>query len=106
VVDVVVNSLFEPETGHVAAFEELIGCHGGVGGPQAASARSGGVYQIKSTRATGPERQSLESVPEASRMSESDRQGPATAGARHRESVGKSGCHGACAIARWASESS
>jgi uncharacterized membrane protein YvlD (DUF360 family) len=36
VADIVVNSLFEPETGHVAAFEELIGCHGGVGGPQTA----------------------------------------------------------------------
>lgn len=34
--DIVVNSLFEPETGHVAAFEELIGCHGGAGGQQTA----------------------------------------------------------------------
>jgi hypothetical protein len=32
--DIVVNSLCEPETGQVAAFEELIGCHGGAGGPQ------------------------------------------------------------------------
>jgi hypothetical protein len=34
--DIVVNSLFEPETGEVAAFEELIGCHGGAGGLQTA----------------------------------------------------------------------
>jgi len=32
--DIVVNSLFDPETGQVAAFEELIGCHGGAGGLQ------------------------------------------------------------------------
>ena len=32
--DIVVNSLLEPETGQVAAFEELIGCHGGAGGLQ------------------------------------------------------------------------
>ena len=32
--DLVVNSLLEPETGQVAAFEELIGCHGGAGGLQ------------------------------------------------------------------------
>jgi hypothetical protein len=32
--DIVVNSLFDPETGRVAAFEELIGCHGGAGGLQ------------------------------------------------------------------------
>jgi uncharacterized membrane protein YvlD (DUF360 family) len=34
--DLVVNSLWEPETGQVAAFEELIGCHGGAGGAQTA----------------------------------------------------------------------
>jgi len=32
--DLVVNSLFDPATGEVAAFEELIGCHGGAGGLQ------------------------------------------------------------------------
>jgi hypothetical protein len=33
--DIVVNStLFDPSTGEVAAFEELIGCHGGAGGLQ------------------------------------------------------------------------
>ena len=32
--DIVVNSVFERETGQVAAFEELIGCHGGAGGAQ------------------------------------------------------------------------
>jgi hypothetical protein len=32
--DIVVNSLLEPATGEVAAFEELIGCHGGAGGWQ------------------------------------------------------------------------
>jgi hypothetical protein len=32
--DVVVNSACDPETGQVAAFEELIGCHGGAGGAQ------------------------------------------------------------------------
>jgi hypothetical protein len=32
--DIVVNSLWEPDTGRVAAFEELIGCHGGAGGAQ------------------------------------------------------------------------
>jgi uncharacterized membrane protein YvlD (DUF360 family) len=32
--DLVVNSIWEPGTGEVAAFEELIGCHGGLGGAQ------------------------------------------------------------------------
>ncbi|MEV4701773.1 phage holin family protein [Actinoplanes sp. NPDC049316] len=32
--DIVVNSAVWPETGEVAAFEELIGCHGGMGGWQ------------------------------------------------------------------------
>jgi uncharacterized membrane protein YvlD (DUF360 family) len=32
--DLVVNSLLDPGTGQVAAFEELIGCHGGAGGEQ------------------------------------------------------------------------
>jgi uncharacterized membrane protein YvlD (DUF360 family) len=32
--DIVVNSLVEPDTAQVAAFEELIGCHGGAGGLQ------------------------------------------------------------------------
>jgi hypothetical protein len=32
--DILVNSLFDPATGEVAAFEELVGCHGGMGGPQ------------------------------------------------------------------------
>jgi hypothetical protein len=32
--DIVVNSLYEPATDQVAAFEELIGCHGGAGGMQ------------------------------------------------------------------------
>jgi hypothetical protein len=32
--DIVVNSLFESATGEVAAFEELVGCHGGLGGWQ------------------------------------------------------------------------
>jgi hypothetical protein len=29
-----VNSFYDPETGEVAAFEELVGCHGGLGGEQ------------------------------------------------------------------------
>jgi hypothetical protein len=29
-----VNSLWEPATGEVAAFEELVGSHGGLGGDQ------------------------------------------------------------------------
>ena len=32
--DIVVNSEFDPELGEVAAFEELVGSHGGMGGPQ------------------------------------------------------------------------
>jgi uncharacterized membrane protein YvlD (DUF360 family) len=32
--DLVVNSFVDPESGQVAAFEELIGCHGGAGGLQ------------------------------------------------------------------------
>ena len=32
--DVLVNSFYDPETGEGAAFEELIGFHGGLGGPQ------------------------------------------------------------------------
>ncbi|MEU8614956.1 alkaline phosphatase family protein, partial [Actinoplanes sp. NPDC048791] len=32
--DLVVNSLWDPATEEVAAFEELIGCHGGLGGGQ------------------------------------------------------------------------
>lgn len=32
--DLVVNSRVDPETGEVAAFEELVGSHGGLGGPQ------------------------------------------------------------------------
>lgn len=32
--DIVVNSFIDPETDDVAAFEELIGCHGGLGGWQ------------------------------------------------------------------------
>ncbi|HLH22125.1 MAG TPA: phage holin family protein [Chloroflexota bacterium] len=32
--DLVVNSAYDPATGEVAAFEELIGCHGGAGGLQ------------------------------------------------------------------------
>jgi uncharacterized membrane protein YvlD (DUF360 family) len=32
--DILVNSLYDPATGEVAAFEELVGCHGGLGGPQ------------------------------------------------------------------------
>jgi hypothetical protein len=34
--DIVVNSVCEPGTDQVAAFEELIGCHGGAGGAQTA----------------------------------------------------------------------
>jgi putative membrane protein len=34
VADIMVNSLYEPETGEVAAFEELVGSHGGLGGDQ------------------------------------------------------------------------
>ena len=33
--DILVNSLYDPATGEVAAFEELVGSHGGLGGPQA-----------------------------------------------------------------------
>jgi hypothetical protein len=32
--DIVVNSTFDPQTGEVAAFEELVGSHGGAGGLQ------------------------------------------------------------------------
>ncbi|WP_433291794.1 phage holin family protein [Actinoplanes sp. CA-030573] len=32
--DLLVNSLHDPATGEVAAFEELVGCHGGLGGWQ------------------------------------------------------------------------
>lgn len=32
--DILVNSMVDPETGEVAAFEELVGSHGGVGGTQ------------------------------------------------------------------------
>ncbi|GAA2399753.1 membrane protein [Catellatospora methionotrophica] len=32
--DIVLNSLLDPATGEVAAFEELVGCHGGLGGWQ------------------------------------------------------------------------
>jgi hypothetical protein len=32
--DLMVNSVWEPETGEVAAFEELVGSHGGLGGDQ------------------------------------------------------------------------
>jgi len=32
--DIVVNSTYWPELGEVAAFEELVGSHGGMGGPQ------------------------------------------------------------------------
>ncbi len=32
--DICVNSLFDPETEEVAAFEEQVGCHGGLGGYQ------------------------------------------------------------------------
>ncbi|MEX1103420.1 MAG: phage holin family protein, partial [Dehalococcoidia bacterium] len=32
--DIVVNSLYDPDTEEVAPFEKLIGCHGGLGGPQ------------------------------------------------------------------------
>jgi hypothetical protein len=33
--DIALNSTFWEETGEVAAFEELVGSHGGMGGPQA-----------------------------------------------------------------------
>jgi putative membrane protein len=36
VADIMVNSLYDPETGEVAAFEELVGSHGGLGGNQTA----------------------------------------------------------------------
>src|SRR2546423_1462131 len=32
--DIVVNSMYDPKTGEVAAFEELVGSHGGLGGTQ------------------------------------------------------------------------
>ncbi|HYI16369.1 MAG TPA: hypothetical protein VEX37_13320, partial [Thermomicrobiales bacterium] len=32
--DILVMSMFDAATGDVAAFEELVGCHGGLGGPQ------------------------------------------------------------------------
>ncbi|MCP4168848.1 MAG: phage holin family protein [Chloroflexi bacterium] len=32
--DILVNSFYDPATNEVAAFEELIGCHGGMGGDQ------------------------------------------------------------------------
>jgi hypothetical protein len=32
--DILVNSFYSADTGEVAAFEELVGCHGGLGGPQ------------------------------------------------------------------------
>lgn len=33
--DILVNSRLDPETGEIGAFEELVGSHGGLGGPQA-----------------------------------------------------------------------
>lgn len=33
--DIIVNSAVDPDTGEVYAFEELVGSHGGLGGPQA-----------------------------------------------------------------------
>ena len=32
--DLLINSFYNPETGEVAAFEELVGSHGGLGGNQ------------------------------------------------------------------------
>jgi uncharacterized membrane protein YvlD (DUF360 family) len=32
--DLMINSLYDPQTDEVAAFEELVGSHGGMGGPQ------------------------------------------------------------------------
>jgi hypothetical protein len=32
--DILVMSMYDPQTGEVAAFEELVGCHGGLGGTQ------------------------------------------------------------------------
>jgi putative membrane protein len=32
--DILVNSFYDPQTGEVAAFEELVGSHGGLGGEQ------------------------------------------------------------------------
>jgi len=32
--EIVVNGMLDPDTGEVAAFEELVGSHGGLGGPQ------------------------------------------------------------------------
>jgi hypothetical protein len=32
--DIVIISIYDPETGEIAAFEELIGAHGGLGGAQ------------------------------------------------------------------------
>ena len=32
--DLMINSAFDPEAGEVSAFEELVGSHGGLGGPQ------------------------------------------------------------------------
>jgi putative membrane protein len=32
--DIVVNSMYDPDTGEVAAFEDLVGSHGGLGGDQ------------------------------------------------------------------------
>jgi hypothetical protein len=37
--DILINSFYNAETNEVAAFEELIGCHGGVGGYQTPSIR-------------------------------------------------------------------
>jgi hypothetical protein len=34
VADIMINSIYEPQTGEVFAFEELVGSHGGLGGPQ------------------------------------------------------------------------
>lgn len=34
VADIMINSSYEPQTGEVFAFEELVGSHGGLGGPQ------------------------------------------------------------------------
>jgi len=34
VADIMVNSFYDPDTGEVAAFEELVGSHGGLGGDQ------------------------------------------------------------------------
>jgi uncharacterized membrane protein YvlD (DUF360 family) len=49
--DILINSFYKPETNEVAAFEELIGCHGGMGGYQT---QPFVLYPVELAAAEGP----------------------------------------------------